>query len=281
MTLIPGNVEDILLDEVTGTPEQKALLREQLGLNDPFHIRYLKFLGGALQGDLGRSFSTNRPVLPEILGQLPSTIELALAAMLIAVPIGVVLGLLSAIYQNSWIDHLCMMLALTGVSTPVFAMGLFLILIFAVTLNWLPALGQGSPNSIILPAIALGLLPAATIARLVRSSMLEVLRQEYMVTARAKGAPEWAVLIRHGLKNALIPTITVIGLQVGALLSGAVLAETVFARQGLGRLTVTAILRKDFPLVQGCVLVAAFCYVFVNLLVDISYAWFDPRVRNE
>lgn len=281
MALMPGDVADMLLDEVTATPEQKEMLREQLGLNEPFHIRYVKFLSGAVRGDLGRSFVSNRPVLEEVLEQTPRTIELALVGMAIAIVLGMTLGILSAIRQNSWLDSASMAVAMVGVSMPVFWLGILLILVFAVTLRWFPALGQGSPWSLVLPAVTLGTLPAASIARLVRSSMLEVLRQEYMVTARAKGLREGTVIVRHALKNALIPTITIIGLQVGSLLSGAVLTETIFARQGLGQLTVNAVLRKDFPLVQGCILVTAISYILANLLVDVSYAWFDPRIRYE
>jgi ABC-type dipeptide/oligopeptide/nickel transport system permease component len=281
MSLMPGDVADMLLDEVTASPEQKEALREQLGLNDPFFTRYLKFLSGAVRGDLGRSFVSNRPVLDEVLEQIPRTVELAVAAMVVATILGLSLGILSAINQNTWIDNVSMAVAMIGVSMPIFWLGLLLILVFAVTLGWLPALGQGSPKALILPAVALGVLPAASIARLVRSSMLEVLRQEYVVTARAKGLRDRTVIIRHALKNALIPTITILGLQVGSLLSGAVLTETIFARQGLGSLTVSAIVRKDFPLVQACILVTSIAYVLANIFVDLSYAWFDPRIRYE
>jgi len=281
MFLMPGDVADMLLDEVTASPEQKAALREQLGLNEPFHIRYIKFLSGAVRGDLGRSFVSNRPVLEEVLEQIPRTIELAIAGMTVAIALGITLGIVSAIRQNSWVDNVSMAVAMVGVSMPIFWLGLMLILVFAVNLRWFPALGQGSPRSLVLPAVTLGTLPAASIARLVRASMLEVLRQEYMTTARAKGLREWTVIFRHALKNALIPTITIVGLQLGSLLGGAVLTESIFARQGLGLLTVNAINRKDFPLVQGCILVTSMSYVLANLLVDISYAWFDPRIRYE
>ena len=213
--------------------------------------------------------------------QLPHTVQLALSAMAIAIVVGGVLGSIAALKSGSWIDTLCMILAVIGVSTPVFWSALLFILLFTTTLHWLPATGQGDLHHLIMPALVLGLASSGTIARLVRSSLLEVLSQDYIVVARSKGLSEGKVFLRHALRNSLIPTVTVIGLQFGFLLGGAVVTETVFSRQGMGRLIVDAILWKDFPLIQGIVLLSAVLYTLVNLAVDISYAFLDPRIRHE
>ena len=279
--LLPGDPAELMLAESGGSAESIAYLRDQLGLDDPLYAQYGRFLLNTIRGDLGRSIFTNRPVLQTILEQLPSTIELALAAMLVALALGTGLGILAALNHNSWLDSACMAVAVSGVSVPIFWSGLLLILLFSSTLHWLPATGQGGLRHLLMPAVVLGFASSGTIARLVRSSLLEVFYKEYITTARAKGLSERLILIRHALKNALIPVITVVGLQFGFLLGGAVVTETVFSRQGIGRLIVDAILWKDFPLVQGGVLLAAVTYTLINLLVDISYAFADPRIRHD
>ena len=278
---LPGDPVVIMLGEAAGSPERLAELREQLGLNDPLPVQYARFLGNAVRGDFGRSIRTNRPVFDEIREQAPNTIQLTVAGLGLAIVVGVMLGVLAGRFQNSWIDSLSMLLALVGVSMPSFWMGLLLIFFFALRLGWLPATGQGGPERLILPAFTLGVHAMAIIARLTRSNMIEVLNQEYVTTARAKGLSERTTVLRHALRNALIPVLTVVGLQFGALLGGAVIIETVFARQGMGRLAVEAILAKDFPVVQGVVLVSALIYVLINLAVDVSYGLLDPRIRYE
>ena len=277
--LIPGDPASIYLGENQATPERLEQIREQLGLNRPLYVQFADFLWKAVQGDLGRSVQTNRPVIQEIADRLPNTIILALSAMVLAVTCGITLGVLAGLKQNTWIDTTLMLLALAGVSIPVFWLGLLFILLFAVQLGWLPATGEGGWNSLILPAVSLAALSTATLARLVRSSIIEVLNQDYLRTSRAKGLQQVAIVVRHALPNALIPVVTVIGLQFGNLLSGAVITESVFARAGLGKLVVDAIQSKDFPTVQGVILVLATIYVVVNLLVDLSYAVIDPRIR--
>ena len=282
---LPGDPAQLMLTEMGGaaagrvTPEQYENLRRELGLDEPFVVHYLKFLGKALQGDLGRSYQSRRAVLETILEHLPSTIQLTLAGLGLAVVIGVSLGVLAALKPNSVGDNLSMFFALAGVSLPEFWLALMLIFFFSFNLGWFPATGQGGIERLVLPALALGLRAAATIARLTRASMLEILNQDYITTARAKGLAGRIVVTRHALKNALIPVVTIVGLQFGNLMAGAVIIETVFARPGVGRLAVDAIRAKDFPMVQGTVLVAATAYVLINLLVDISYAWLDPRIR--
>lgn len=280
MHLVPGDPALAMLrgqPQVTEADVQRV--RTQLGLNDPVPVQYLKYISRVLQGDFGRSVQTHRPVLWDIVQQAPSTLQLAAGAMLLAVTMGIVLGVISALRQNTWVDTLAMMTALFGVSMPSFWFGLILIFLFALKLGWLPATGQGGLERLILPAVALGMDFSAVTARLVRASLLEILVTDYVRTARAKGLREARVIVRHALKNAMIPVITIIGLQFGTLLGGAVVVETVFARQGIGRLLVTAITAKDFPMVQGIVLLAATVYVVVNLLVDLTYALLDPRIR--
>jgi peptide/nickel transport system permease protein len=284
MSLTPGGaIEAMVLRggaQVSG--EDLARFREEMGLDDPLHVQYLRFLSKALQGDLGRSLRTNRPVSEMLWEQLPATVELAVAGMGLAVILGVILGLISALRQNSWIDSLSMALSLVGWSMPSFWLGLLMILVFALHLNWLPITGEGGRVArLVLPALTLALGTSGLIARLVRSAVLEVLRMDYVTTARAKGLAERLVISRHVLRNALIPVVTMVGLQFGRLLSGTVIIETVFARQGIGRLTVEAILTRDIPLVQGAVLLFAVVYVLSNLAVDVSYALIDPRIRYQ
>lgn len=280
MHLIPGDPALAMLrGQPTVTPADIERVREQMGLNDPLPVQYAKYIGRVLRGDFGTSIKAKRPVLTMIGEQALPTIQLAVTAMIIAVSLGVTLGTISALRQNTWVDTLCMLLALFGVSMPGFWLGLMLIYIFSVRLGWLPITGEGGLQRLILPAIALGMDFSAVTARLVRTSLLEVLRQDYILAARAKGLRGSTVVTRHALRNAMIAVITIIGLQFGFLLSGAIVIETVFARQGIGRLAITAILAKDFPLVQGIVLISALVYVAINLLVDLSYSLLDPRIR--
>jgi peptide/nickel transport system permease protein len=277
--LIPGDPASIYLGENQASPERLEQIREQLGLNRPLYVQFADFLWRAVQGDLGRSIQTNRPIIQEIGDRLPNTIALAIAAMALAILFGVTLGVLAGLRQNTWIDTVLMLSALAGVSIPVFWLGLLFIMVFAVWLGWLPATGEGGWRGLILPAVSLAALSTATLARLVRSSIIEVMSQDFLRTSRAKGLHQSAIVLRHALPNALIPVVTVIGLQFGNLLSGAVITESVFARPGLGKLVVDSIQNKDFPAVQGVILVLATVYVVVNLIVDLSYAVIDPRIR--
>ena len=277
--LVPGDPVRIMLSEFQTNQQQIDLLRSQLHLDEPLPQQFGRFVFNAAQGDLGLSIRSKRPVRSEIAENIGSTLQLAVAALVIAAIIGVTLGIVAAIKQNSWLDFAPMVLALGGVSMPSFWLGLLLIFLFSLRLGWFPATGGGDLQHLVLPALTLGLGASAIIARLTRSSMLEVLRQEYMTTARAKGLRESLVVLRHGLKNALIPVVTIFGLQFGNLLAGTVVVETVFARPGIGRLIVSSILAKDFPMVQGIILLTATAYVLVNLLVDITYGLLDPRIR--
>ena len=277
--LVPGDPVKIMLAEFVTNPDQVAQMRAQLHLDEPILQQYARFVTGAVRGDLGTSIRSRRPVTTEIGENLASTAQLALAAMVVAVGLGVPLGLVAALSRSSWLDVASMAAALLGVSMPSFWLGLLLIFVFSLHLAWFPATGGGDLRHLVLPAITLGMIAAAIIARLTRSSMLEVLGQDYVRTARAKGLGGFSVVVRHALKNALIPIITIFGLQFGNLLAGAVIVETVFSRPGLGRLIVGGILNKDFPLVQGVVLFVATTYVLINLLVDVAYAYADPRIR--
>ena len=277
--LVPGDPVLIFAGDKPITAERAAQLRHQLGLDRPLWVQYWDYASHAAVGDFGVGLRSQRPVRDSILEALPSTLELTVAALLVAAIFGILLGIIAAVASGTWLDTATMSAAMLGVSVPVFYSSLLLILFFSFRLGWVPATGQGGFNRLILPAIALGFASAAALARLVRSSMLEVLRQEYIVTARAKGLAERAVIMAHALKNALIPTVTMLGLQLGALLGGAVVTETIFSRPGLGRLAVDAISSRDFPLIQGTVLFAAVTYVLVNLVVDVLYAVIDPRIR--
>lgn len=301
--LIPGDPAKIMLGE-RATPAAIASLRNQLGLNKPWYTQYFIYISNIAKGDFGRSIFTNNPVLEDIAQKFPATIELAFASILIALPIGVITGILAAVYRNTWIDSLSMILAIFGVSMPIFWLGLLLMLIFS---NWFPLSGRLDITSdletitnfymldsilrakpevfwdalkhLILPAVTLATIPTSIIARMTRTSMLEVLNQDYIRTAYAKGVGKVKVVLYHALKNAAIPITTITGLQLGLLLSGAVITETVFAWNGLGYLVVDAVLKRDFPIVQGCVLVFACIFVLINLFVDVSYFFLDPRIR--
>jgi ABC-type dipeptide/oligopeptide/nickel transport system permease component len=279
MHLLPGDAVQVMLTEFAASAQDQQRLRHNLGLDKPLLVQYKDYIFNVAQGDFGRSLFSHQKVTQQILHQLPATIQLSFTSILIAVPIGILIGVVAAVKQNSWVDRGTMLLSLFGVSMPNFWLGLVFIYIFAVTLNWLPAAGSGSLKQLILPALALSAYPVAVLARLVRASMLEVLRQDYVVTARAKGMHERRVIFRHALKNALIPVITIIGLQFGFALGGAVITETVFARQGVGQLAVTAIQQRDMPLVQGTVIMVGITTVLANLLVDVAYGIVDPRIR--
>lgn len=276
----PGDPAKLLAGE-DARPEDVALVRANYGLDQPLYVQYGVWLLNVLHGDFGRSIVTRRPVLDEITARLPSTIELAFASLAIAIAGGMAVGIISATRQYSLLDHAMMVLALLGISMPVFWLGIMLIFFFSVDLRWFPTGGTGTPQQLVLPSITLGAASMAVIARMTRSSMLEVIRQDYVRTARAKGLAEQGVVLRHALKNALIPVVTVIGLQFGYLLAGAVLTETVFSRPGLGRLLVTSITSRDFPVVQGTLMLLSISFVLINLLVDILYGYLDPRIRYE
>jgi len=288
--LAPGDPAEIMLGS-QATQEDLARLRADLGLTEPLYVQYVRWLGLVVRGDLGRSIWMKRPVLAEVLGRLQATLVLTGAALLLSTVGGVALGIASATRPNSLLDRLSAVASLFGASMPVFWLGIVLMVVFALWLGWLPASGMFSPYGggdlrdllahLVLPAVTLAAASVTIIARLTRSTMLETLAQDYIRTARAKGVVERAVVLRHGLKNALIPIVTVVGVQAGYLLGGAVLTETVFAWPGVGTLMVQGILARDFPLVQGCVLVVALSFVLINLAVDLLYAWLDPRIRYE
>ena len=277
--LVPGDPVKMMLAEFVTNPDQIAQMRAQLHLDEPILQQYGRFVGNAVRGDLGTSIRSRRPVATEIAENVGSTAQLALASMAVAIGLGIPLGLVAALGRNSWLDVAAMVVALLGVAMPSFWLGLLLIFAFSLHLGWFPATGGGDLHHLVLPAVTLGMIAAAIIARLTRSSMLEVLGQDYVRTARAKGLAWWGVVVRHALKNALIPIVTIFGLQFGNLLAGAVIVETVFSRPGLGRLVVGGILAKDFPLVQGAVLFVAAAYVLINVVVDVAYAFVDPRIR--
>lgn len=279
--ITPGDPARMMLGE-SATPEAQEELREELGLNDPFFIRYGRYVKDiVVHQDLGTSYATGRPVLDEILEVFPNTVVLATAAIVIAVILGTFLGIISAVKQNSLLDNVVMVLALVGTSAPIFWIGILMILLFSVKLGWLPPSGFGSFEQLLMPALALGMQSTAVIARMTRSSMLEIIRQDFVKTARAKGQKEIVVILKHVFRNALIPVITVIGLQFGTLLGGAMLTEVVFSIPGVGRLMIDAIKQRDFPIVQGSVLFVAACFSLVNLAVDLLYAVVDPKVAKE
>lgn len=278
LQLTPGDPAAIMLGE-QATPEQVRDLREALGLDAPLPVQYGRFLVRALRGDFGASIRAQRPALEVVLERLPATLLLTTGAFLFALLVGMPIGIVSAVKRLTVWDHGSMAVALLGQSMPVFWLGLMLITVFAVQLRWLPASGMGGPLHMILPSVTLGTFLIGLIIRLTRSSMLDVLRQDYVRTARAKGLAERAVVLRHGLKNALIPVVTLLGLQLGLLLGGAVITETVFAWPGVGSVTVTAIHQRDYPVVQCAVLVSAVLVVSINWAVDVLYHHLDPRIR--
>ncbi len=276
--LIPGDPARVIAG-LEATDATVEAIRADLGLDRPVLLQYVVFLRGLIVGDLGTSYYYGTPVIEEVLRRFPPTMELALAGLAISIVVGIGIGVLSAVKRGTWWDRGTLVFAIAGVSMPSFWLALMLIIVFAVDLGWLPAGGYGTWRHLVLPAVTLGLFGAGTIARLTRSSMLEVLRQDYVRTAAAKGLPFRSVLFKHALRNALVPVITMLGLQLGAFLSRAVVTETVFGWPGIARLTVTAVLDRDFPLIQGSVLWLALVFIAANLLVDVVYAVIDPRIR--
>jgi peptide/nickel transport system permease protein/oligopeptide transport system permease protein len=278
--LLPGDAVSLMLGE-HATPQAVATLRDHLGLDEPLLVRYVRYVARVVTGDLGRSIQQNRPVAEELADAWPATLRLTLAALFLASVIGVSAGIVSAVWPNSLFDTVARLGSLFGLSMPVFWTGLVLIVVFALWLPWLPVGGMGSHAHLVLPAVTLALPSIAMIARMTRSSVLEVLREDYVRTARAKGLRERWVVAKHALRNAFIPILTLLGLQAGQLMGGAVLTETVFAWPGLGRLMVKAIFARDYVLLQGAVLVFALAFVVVNLVVDLSYGALDPRISRQ
>ncbi len=280
MSLAPGDTARMMLGEDAPIEAVEAL-REELGLNDPLLVRYANYMLDLLHGDLGTSYKSDRPVFSEIAARFPATLELAFWGMMFAVVLSIPIGILSATRQYSFVDGISMVFALLGVATPNFWLGLMLIIGFSLHLGWFPSGGAEGWRSLVLPVITLGTGCMANITRTTRSSMLEVIRQDYIRTAKAKGVSRKKVINKHALKNALIPVVTVIGLQFGALLGGAVLTEAVFAWPGLGTFLVNSIKAKDTPSVLGCVIIFSICFSIVNLCVDLIYAFIDPRIKSK
>ena len=280
MVVLPG---DPVLSMVGERYDENTveIMRKKLNLDKPLIIRMGMFFEDIIKGDLGNSFISGRPVVKEILEKLPNTFVLAVSAMVIAVLVGVFLGMVTSLFPGSWFDKTILVLALTGISAPVFWTGLVFILLFGVYLGWLPPTGYGGLEHIVLPAFTLGLRSAAQITRLTRSAMLETLGQDYIRTAQSKELPWWKILVKHALPNSMIPVLTVIGTDFGSYLSGAVLTESIFGWPGVGRLALGAIISRDFPVVQGTVLFMAMMFICVNLIVDILYGVIDPRLRAE
>lgn len=279
MHLLPGDAVTVMLTSYGASGEEQAILRHNLGLDRPLLVQYWDYVSHAAQGDFGRSLFSHQKVTHQIFTQLPATLQLASASLVISVIVGFALGITAAVRHNSIADRLTMVLSLVGVSMPGFWLGIMLILLFSLKFQWLPAFGTGSIKHLILPALALSFGSVAVMARLVRASMLEVLRQDYVVTARAKGLRPRIVIGRHALRNALIPVVTFIGIQFGGLLGGAVITETVFARQGIGQLAIGAIQKRDMPLIEGTVIFVGIVTILANLIVDLLYAVLDPRIR--
>jgi ABC-type dipeptide/oligopeptide/nickel transport system permease component len=278
--LVPGDPVQSMLGE-TASQEDVEQLRHALGLDRPLLVQYQSFLTGLLRGDLGRSFRFGTPVTQEIRSRLLRTIELAFAAMLVAILIAIPLGILAAVYRGTAVDHAAMTVALAGISMPNFWLGPLLAILFAVRLGWLPVAGTGSVWHLVLPAVTLGAALAAILARMTRASVLEELRELYVLAARARGASRLRAIVRHAFRNSLIPVVTILGLQFGAVLTGTIITETIFAWPGVGRLLIQAINFRDYPLVQGCILFISFTYVMMNLLTDVTYGLLDPRIRYQ
>lgn len=279
LRLLPGDPARIFASD-TATPEEVNQLRARLNLDKPLPYQYALFMAQLAHGDLGTSIRTNTSVLGEIAARLPQTIELAVSSMIIAVLIGVPAGIISAVKRNSWLDSLTSVGTLVGVAMPVYLLGLLLMMIFSVKLQWLPASGnRDGLKSLILPSLTIAAFSMALIARMTRSSVLEVMSKEYTTAVRAKGLTERWVILKHVLRNALIPVVTVIGLQFGTLLGGSILTETIFGWPGIGRLLTQSLTSRDYPMVQGVVMVFATCFIAVNLLVDVLYAYIDPRIH--
>ena len=278
--LIPGDPAQSMLGE-SAAPSDVEDLRHRLGLDEPLIVQYGAFLRGLVSGDLGVSLRTGEPVTSQIAERMPATFELALAAMIVAIVISIPLGVAAAVWRGTAVDHAAMTLALAGISIPNFWLGPLLAIIFGVELGWLPVSGRGGLDHLVLPAVSLGAALAAILARMTRATVLEELREQYVLAARARGASRIRAVFRHAFRNSLIPVITLVGLQFGAVLTGAVITETIFSWPGIGRLLIQSIGFRDYPLVQGCILLIAVTYVGVNLLTDLVYGSVDPRIRYE
>lgn len=281
LDLVPGDPVDALISQTQGgiSPEVAASIREELGLNDPLPVRYVRWLSKAVRGDLGVSVSSNQSVAQSIIDRFPSTLQLTLAGIVVAIVLGFIIGTLAALNRSGPIDNIAMVIGMIGISMPSFWLGLLLLLAFSVNLGWFPVIDQGGIRALVLPAATLGIRAAGVISRLVRSSLIDAMNEDYVRTARAKGLSEMRIVVSHALKNTLVPLTTIIGLQFGSLLGGAIVVETVFARRGLGQLLINGINFRDFPVVQGTVLFIALVYVLVNLAVDLLYGYLDPRIR--
>lgn len=275
---IPGDPAQAMLGE-GASPEDIAQLRTRLGLDRPLLVQYGVFLNGAVHGDLGVSLRNDQPVAKQILERMPATAELAFAAMAVALLIALPLGIVAAVWRGTWIDHTAMTLSLVGISIPNFWLGPMMAIVFAVRLGWLPVGGSGTLAHLVLPSLTLGAALAAILARMTRASLLEELREPYVLAARAKGVSRSRAVLHHAFRNSLIPIVTILGLQFGVVLTGAVITETIFAWPGIGRLLIQSISFRDYPTVQGCVLLIAITYVGVNLLTDLTYGFLDPRIR--
>ena len=278
LSLSPGDTAAMIAGE-SADAETIEATRKDLGLDQPVIVQYGKYMLNLLHGDMGKSYKTKRDVFPTIMAAFPNTAKLAFWSILVAVAIALPIGIISATRQYSAIDNVGMVAALLGVATPNFWLGLMLIIVFSLNLGWLPSGGMGSWKNYIMPAITLGTGDAALICRMTRSSMLEVIRQDYIRTAKAKGAMRWAVILKHALKNAMIPIVTLVGTDFGYMLTGSMLIEKVFSIPGIGKLAVDAMSNRDLPLLEGTVMYIAFVFVVVNLIVDVSYAFLDPRIR--
>jgi peptide/nickel transport system permease protein len=281
LRVLPGEPTAVLAAQAGGTSADAARLRAEYGLDRPLASQYIRFIFDLARGDLGQSLFTRQRVSQIIAQQAPATISLALVALIVAVGLGLSLGVASAVWQGTWVDALCMIVSVAGVSVPITLSSLAMILLFSLALRWLPATGQGTVWHVIMPAAAMGLASAGGIARLVRAQLVHALQEEYVNVARAKGLDERTLVVRHALRSALIPVVTVVGLQFGFMLGGAVATESVFSRQGLGRTLVDAILYQDYPVVQGIVIVSAGLYTLINLGVDVLYGALDPRIHRE
>ncbi|BBI31129.1 ABC transporter permease [Cohnella abietis] len=279
--ILPGDPATIMASTNTATPEMLENLKQQFGLDQPIPLQYWNYMTELLRGDLGHSLTNGEPVGRKLLAQFPSTLVLTLLSIVAVVISGILLGIIAAIFENRWPDYVIRALSITGISMPTFWSAILLILVFSVELNWFPAIGNGGIEHLVLPVCALSLVGSGFLARMVRNSVLEVLHEPFVLTLRAKGLPEKMVIGKHVLRNALIPAVTMVGLLTGELLAGAVVIETIFARQGIGRVIVDAIMTKDLPVIRGSILLTSIIYVVVNLLVDISYSIIDPRIRQK
>lgn len=280
LRVLPGDPVAVLLAGAPSTPEVVAQLREEFGLDKPVWAQYWDFFVKAIQLDFGTSYQTRQPVSTMIGQQIMPTLQLAVAAAAVSAFVGILLGSIAAMYRNTWVDSVIRVVSLINLSAPSFWVGLMLIILFSFTFNIFPATGNAGFKSLVLPAVTLGLSAAGTVTRLVRNSVLEVLGENFVTSLYSRGLSKGVVIMRHVLRNAIIPTVTIVGLQLGALIAGAVIVETVFARQGIGRMLINAIGNQDFPVVQGVVLVIAVIYITINIIVDVSYAYIDPRVRD-